>query len=132
MSEKPQPTERWQGNLNVPRPRQKVPRGRAFYLLLALAFFAGLLVIGGLWAWSEFAHRPRVFSYGATVISLGCLVIAVLITVPDEPKAVFHPRFWTPGPAPLTLVRTGLALLAFGLPSLVALVVLIVAGLQAG
>ena len=129
MSEQLPPAEHWRGHLDVPRPKEKPRPGRRFYLLLAASLVGGLLALGGLALWSELAHRPNVFSWGVAIIAGACLLLAVRFVVPlaASPTGI--------GPyqeEPLPLITPALAAAAFGLPSIVALVVLTIVGLQAG
>jgi hypothetical protein len=132
VSEQLPPAEHWRGHLDVPRPTEKVRLGRRFYLLLAAALACGLLALGGLALWSELAQRPNVFSWGAAIIAGVCLLLVVRFAMP---LAVGPSGALGSSPCreqPLPLITPALAAAAFGLPSLAALVVLTIVGLQAG
>ena len=132
MSEQQPPVEHWRGRLDVPRPAEPPRRGRRFYAIIATSFVVGLLALGGLALWSQLASSPNVFSWGAGIIFLVCLIFAVLFIAP-LPLGI-NPA---PGPSlysgqPLPLVTTTLAFVAFGLPSFAALVALTVSALRVG
>jgi hypothetical protein len=129
VSEQRPPVERWRGHLDVPRPRERPRLGRRFYLILAAAFLAGLFVLGGLALWAQLAESPDFFSWGAGIILLACFLLAAKFSAPfsyDPFRAGWDAREKT-----LPLITPALALVAFALPSLAALVVLTVVALQA-
>jgi hypothetical protein len=131
VSEQLPPAERWRGHLDVPRPKEKVRPGRRFYLLLAASLVGGLLALGGVALWSELAHRPNVFSWGAAIIAGVCLLLVVRFVMPLAigPSGALGASTYHEQPLPL--IAPALAAAAFGLPSIVALVVLTIVGLQA-
>jgi hypothetical protein len=132
VSEQLPPAEHWRGHLDVPRPKEKVRPGRRFYLLLAASLVVGLLALGALALWSELAHRPNVLSWGVAIITGACLLLVVRFAMPLAigPSGALGPSPY--GEQPLPLITPALAAAAFGLPSLGALIVLTIVGLQAG
>jgi hypothetical protein len=132
VSEQQPPVEHWQGRINVPRPPQKLRPPRRFYLILAAAFLGGLLALGALSLGAELGQRPNLFSWGVIIIVLACLLLAARFAMPHPigPLGALESSGY--GEQPLPLLTAALAIVAFGLPSLVALVVLIVVGLRAG
>jgi len=129
VSEQLPPAEHWRGHLDVPRPKEKVRPGRRFYLLLAASLIGGLLALGALALWSHFGHRPNVFSWGAGIIAGVCLLLAARFVMPHATGPSGALGASPHREQPLPLITPALVAVAFGLPSIVALVALTVVGL---